>query len=272
MSSEGSQPRVVAALVRHGAYRQPPNTPSARLPHPLTDAGRDHARRGAALLAELAATHGLALWPVIDSSRLLRAWETATLLGETLRGTGGAAAARTVTWAADRPPTVEEFDALNERSVGSAANLTLDEVRAVIEADPRYRSLPEGWKSNSTHRLPLPGAESLVESGARVAAHLERRMFELAGTASRDTLKIFVGHGGAFRHAAAALGLLDLTEIPHLSMHHGRPILLERRGDGTWRHIGGPWKIRPSHPDPDARRRLTDPQTDERPSPNEEPQ
>jgi len=254
--SEGRRrPRVVAAIVRHGSYRQPDETPSAHLPHPLTARGRDEAGAGVTELLELAAHHGLCVWPAIDASRLLRAWETASIFAERLPAhvlspdaaaalARGAEPARLGIPAHTDGAFVATFDALNERSVGAAANLTLPEIEAVIEADPRHNDLPPGWKSNSTHRLPLPGAESLLEAGARVAAHLELRMATLAAAAERDTLKIFVGHGGAFRHAAAVLGLLELSAIRGLSMHHGRPLLFERRDDGRFSRLDGAWKIR----------------------------
>jgi hypothetical protein len=27
-------------------------------------------------------------------------------------------------------------------------------------------------------------------------------------------------------------------------MYHGRPVFIERREDGSWRHAGGDWKVR----------------------------
>lgn len=261
------RPRVVAAIVRHGTYRQPDATPSAHLPHPLTPQGRAQAETGAQQLVQLARRHELAVWPAIDASRLLRAWETATVIASTLPAdllssepaaalARGADPARLGIPAPVDAAFVAAFDALNERSVGSAANLSLEEIEAVIAADPRHNDLPPGWKSNSTHRLPLPGAESLLEAGARVAAHLEQRLATLAATVERDTLKVFVGHGGAFRHAAAVLGLLDLGQVRQLSMHHARPLLLERGPDGRYRLLDGAWKERApkspaSSPSPD---------------------
>ena len=43
-------PRLIAALIRHGDYRQLPDTPSAHQPFPLTDLGEHQAREAAAAL------------------------------------------------------------------------------------------------------------------------------------------------------------------------------------------------------------------------------
>jgi hypothetical protein len=59
-----------------------------------------------------------------------------------------------------------------------------------------------------------------------------------------DTLKIYVGHGAAFRHAAHHLGVLAFEDIAKLSMYHGVPVLLESHPDGSWRQVGGQWKQR----------------------------
>ena len=83
-----------------------------------------------------------------------------------------------------------------------------------------------------------------MEAGERVAGHVMRRMSELAETAEPGTLKIFTGHGAAFRHAAVCLGVLAADEVANLSMHHCRPIYLETDGNGTWSHLMGPWKQR----------------------------
>ena len=99
---------------------------------------------------------------------------------------------------------------------------------------------------NSHYRLPLQGAESLLEAGERVAAYLEQCMAALPRD-NNDSVKVFVGHGAAFRHAAYHLGLLGLEQVGQLSMHHCRPITIEYLDGGQWRHIGGEWKLRSGH-------------------------
>jgi 2,3-bisphosphoglycerate-dependent phosphoglycerate mutase len=223
---------VIAALLRHGEYHQLANTPSAHQPFPLTDAGREQAAKAAAAISREADRNGWALSPVIDASNLLRGWETAQLLGSALSELHG------------RPFTVRGFDALAERGLGCASNLTIGQIEAVVRADPRCSALPDDWKSNSRFRLPLPGAESLLEAGSRVAGHLEKRVRELAAGADVDMVKIFVGHGAAFRHAAHVLGVLEFDDIARLSMFHARPVFL-RAGDRTpWQRVAGEWKHR----------------------------
>lgn len=225
-------PRVIAALLRHGDYHQLAKTPSALQPFPLNNQGVEQAERAVSLLQRILAMFGWSLHPVIDSSRQLRAWQTADLVRQGLRRETGL------------PMEIHEFDALAERSLGSACNLTIRQIESVLQADPRYPEPPSDWKSDSHYRLPLQGAESLMEAGDRVARHLEGRLAELRSEVVRDTVKLFVGHGAAFRHAAYRLGVLEFGQIATLSMHHCRPVFLERQYAGDWRHLTGEWKLR----------------------------
>ena len=75
-------PRLIAALLRHGEYRQLPETPSALQPFPLTDKGREQARRAAGALLQMAREMRCSIDTELHSSRLLRAWESATLIAE----------------------------------------------------------------------------------------------------------------------------------------------------------------------------------------------
>ncbi|MEA3413106.1 MAG: histidine phosphatase family protein [Pseudomonadota bacterium] len=220
---------LIAALVRHCDYRQLPDVPSAHQPFPLTETGRRQAREAAGLVREAIEDHGWSTLPGIDSSQLLRAWETARIIA-----------------AEPGPPAapVETFDALAERGLGCAANLTVGQIEDIIRADPRFDAPPAGWKSASHYRLPLQGAESLMQAGRRVADHLIRRIDELRANGNHSGVKLFVGHGAAFRHAAFHLGVLDFGEISKFSMYHGRPVFLEALPDGSWRHRAGKWKVR----------------------------
>ncbi len=218
-------------LVRHGEYAQPAGVPSAHLPHPLTERGREQARAGAAELWSWAADRGVSLDPVLHASPLLRAWETARLIADELARRGLADVG------------VDCFDALTERCLGSAANLSVREIEAIIAADPRFEPLPPGWKGTSDFRLPLPGAESLNDAGRRVAEHLRRLTAGSSFEPSRPRLKIVVSHGGALRHGAAELGLLRREDLDALSMFHVKPVIYQ--ADGTsWRLVHGRWKQR----------------------------
>ena len=220
--------RLIIALVRHGEYRQRPATPSAHQPYPLTERGRADARRSAQLIAATAVQHGCRIAQPIDCSQMLRAWQTAEVIAGQLSG----------------DHRVESFDALAERGLGSAANLTVAQIEAVLAADPRYPEPPAAWKSDSDYRLPLQGAESLLMAGERVAEHLRWRAAQLAD-ADADRMKLVVGHGAAFRHAAYHLGVLAFEQIARLSMYHDQPVFIENLPDsGSWRQVAGAWKQR----------------------------
>ncbi|MCB9752179.1 MAG: histidine phosphatase family protein [Myxococcales bacterium] len=235
-----AEPRVFAAILRHGEYEQPADTPSAHLPYPLTPRGEAQARAAAdqlfELIGQVAAAEPTARRVRIDgtihTSRMLRAWQTGVLLAERL------------TARLRQSFVVSEHEALAERSLGAAANLTVAAIEAALARDPRARAPAPGWKSTPHYRLPLTGAETLMEAGERVARFIQAELDALARRASDDSLMIFVGHGGAFRHAAAHLGILELDQVRGLSMHHARPILLERRPDSRLDRIAGEWKIR----------------------------
>jgi 2,3-bisphosphoglycerate-dependent phosphoglycerate mutase len=225
-------PRLVAALLRHGEYQQPRHVLSAFLAYPLNDTGKSQARDAATAILDLSRQHGWQIHRCVDTSQLLRAWQTGTIL------------ARQLAAAQNAPVEVESFDALAERCVGSAANLTIERIEEIVRMDPRLEPMPDGWRHDGRFRLPFPGAETMVESGGRVAAHLDRRMRELAGQVGRDTLKLFVGHGGSFRYAAARLGVLSEEQVSRLSMWHCSPVFLEFDVQRGWSHLLGDWKVR----------------------------
>ena len=125
--------RLIAALIRHGDYRQRPNTPSAHQPYPLNAEGESQAARAADAIRTEARAQGWRLVEPIDSSQLLRAWQTARIIGRAL--------------IPDREPPIEGFDALAERGLGSAANLDIGEIAAVLRDDPRYPEPPSNWKA-----------------------------------------------------------------------------------------------------------------------------
>lgn len=221
--------RAIAALMRHGRYEQPRGMPSAHLLHPLTSDGEREARSGASELAELCQREGWQIDLVIDSSPLLRAWQTANIVGEELSKCFQLQFA------------IEEFDALMERGLGAGANLTLDEIASVLDRDPRLEAPPAGWKREPFFRPPLHGAESLMEAGTRVRDHLLARTSEPAEQ-GKDNVKLFVGHGGCFRHAAVQLKTLSIERVSTVTMGYGASLLLERRQDG-WVQIAGEWEL-----------------------------
>ncbi|MEX0941959.1 MAG: histidine phosphatase family protein [Pseudomonadales bacterium] len=231
-------PDVVIALLRHAEYQQPLEVPSAMLPYPLTTSGFAQAESAAREILRFARDWQLELVDVIDSSHMLRAYQTASRIGSMLAS------------AVNKSFEVAEFDALAERSVGAAANLTVTEIEQLLRVDPRYELPPEGWKADRHYRLPFQGAESLVAAGMRVATHIEATYGHCAVSGQRN-LKIIVGHGASIRHAAVQLGILSSDEVASLSMFHASPIYLTRSnsGDGEeaqWRKLQGDWRVRTS--------------------------
>ncbi len=223
--------RVIAALIRHGDYQQLPETPSAHQPFPLNLEGQAQAKIAGAELLRVIQSKGWHLSSEVDSSHLLRAWQTALIINKEL------------CTLFSKEPELRGFDDLAERGLGSAANLTISAIEKIIRDDPRYIELPPNWKSNSHFRLPLQGAESLLEAGERVAAHINQQMSILTPQ-SNSIVKLFIGHGAAFRHAAHHMGVLSFEQITQLSMYHAKPIFLEYLEDNSWQHIGGEWKVR----------------------------
>ena len=224
--------RLIAALIRHGDYQQLPDTPSAHQPFPLNSEGEAQAQQGAQRLHDMLVRNDWTLVASIDSSRLLRAWQTAVIFADRLSGLAAST------------PQIESYDELAERGVGCVANLTIAEIETVLQQDPRFSEPPAGWKADSHYCLPLQSAESLLQAGERVAAHLSQSMAALP-PGDHDRVKVFVGHGAAFRHAACHLGVLEFGQLRQLSMFHCQPVMLEYLPDGSWCHVVGDWKVRP---------------------------
>lgn len=218
------------ALIRHGDYHQRPDTPSALQPFPLTETGHEQARACGEEIAQLLAENGWRLNPVAHCSLQLRAWQTAQGAAQVLVSKGFVT-------------RIEQSPDLSERALGSAANLTLQEIEAVLRDDPRFDTPPPGWKADKDYRLPLQGAESMRDAGARVAGWLRRTVAQDSATKTPMMTLVF-GHGAAFRHAAHDLGILSLDQISQFSMYHARPLLLCYKGHDRWIHSGGAWKPR----------------------------
>jgi 2,3-bisphosphoglycerate-dependent phosphoglycerate mutase len=205
-------------------------TPSAHQPFALTEQGINQARQQALLFTELLQQKGWQLLPRIASSNMLRAWQTADIFKQSLQAS------------ITEEITIDCFDGLAERSVGSVANLSVDQIEQIIDSDPRYGTLPTNWKSDSHFRLPFQGAESLLDAGKRVAECLQKQLEQINETETPQ-VKLVIGHGASFRHAAYHLGILEFEMIAKLSMYHAQPLLFEF-DQGRWQHIAGEWKQR----------------------------
>ncbi|QDT04010.1 2,3-bisphosphoglycerate-dependent phosphoglycerate mutase [Rubripirellula lacrimiformis] len=215
----------ICILIRHGDYHQLADAPSAHQPFRLTDLGRRQAMDAAERVRQMADQHGWSLAAEIHSSSLLRAWETAQIAMQGLPDC----------------QRIVETDRLAERCVGNVANLNKSEIAIAVDQDPRLDPLPPNWKSDSHFRLPFLGAESLMESGRRVADYLSETM---ARVVTPGEAILFFGHGASLRHAAHLLGVLSFERISKLSMHHAVPIAFSVSSDGLWQQVAGDWKHR----------------------------
>ena len=222
--------RRIAGLVRHGHFERPDGVASAHSLFPLSELGRDQARQAADPILEYCEELGLELDPRIESSQLLRAWETANLIAKALSERTG------------QRFHVQQRDEMIERGLGSAANLTFDKIQAMLAADPRLGALPRGWRRMPEFRLPVQGAESLMQAGARTAARIATSLNSIPANDSRDLMRLFVAHSGCLRHAAVVLGAIDVRVVPGLSMDFAQSILIEKLSGGDWVHIAGQFR------------------------------
>lgn len=224
--------KVYCALIRHGEFERPDGVPSAHLPHPLTPKGREQAVKGAHRVLDMAAELGADVDTTIECSPLRRAVETAELLAGELSAQ------------LETPFTLNEHVDLMERGMGSGANLTIERIEEIVRDDPRFEDPPDGWRRLPHYRLPLPGAESQMEAGARAAARIRMGADEVRRTHERDTIRLFLAHGGSLRHASVVLGVTPLERIAQLSMDYVQPVVLEAKEDDGWAHVLGEWKRR----------------------------
>ena len=222
--------RRIFALVRHAEYHQLTDALSALQPYALTGTGIKQAKQSALEMKAFLQKNKWVLDANVHTSSLLRAWQTAKIFIELLQP------------AVEQQLSIKSVDDLVERSVGAVANLTIQQIEDLIEQDPRYEPLPYNWKSNSQFKLPFIGAESLLEAGERVAKYIMQSAADMQEDV--DCVKLLVGHGAAFRHAAYVLNVIDLQQVADLSMHHAQPVYLEYLEDGSWQHIAGEWKLR----------------------------
>jgi 2,3-bisphosphoglycerate-dependent phosphoglycerate mutase len=226
--------RRVAAFVRHGHFDRPEGTASAHSLYALSAEGRGQAERAAGPVLEMCQDLALEIDARIEASQLLRAWETANILGHALTE-------RMAERTGQRFHVIQR-DELIERGLGSAANMTFDRIHELLAADPRLGPLPDGWRRMPEFRLPVQGAESLMQAGARVAARVATSMDSIPDEDPRDLVRLFVAHSGCLRHAMVALGALDVRTVPGLSMDFAQTIMVEKLPNGDWVHVGGQFR------------------------------
>lgn len=217
-------------FLRHSEYEQPKNVPSALLPHPITEEGVKQAKIGANKIIAFFKDKESQLPSVIESSSLLRAYQTASIIAEEIFSQ------------MKIELKIVETDALVERNMGPMANLTVQEIEAILHKDPRYPNPPEGWKSSKDYRLPYIGAESLNDAGLRVAEYIHNEN-KYTKEMEKERFRLLVGHGASFRHASRELGILKPEEVSKLSMYYAEPLFFKQNKD-SWELIEGEWKVR----------------------------
>lgn len=219
--------RRIAAFVRHGHFARPEGTASAHSLFPLTQTGREQARDAVDAVLDFADEFNLEVDARLESSQLLRAWETAKIIVEGLESQ------------TSRSFHVLQRNELIERGIGSAANMRFDDIEAILAKDPRIAPLPKGWRRLPEFRLPVQGAESLMQAGSRVASRIAASMNSIPNDDSRDVMRLFVAHSGCLRHAAVVLGAIDVRKVPGLSMGFAQTVLIEKMPNGEWIHLAG---------------------------------
>jgi 2,3-bisphosphoglycerate-dependent phosphoglycerate mutase len=120
--------------------------------------------------------------------------------------------------------------------------MTFERIQEMLAADPRLGPLPDGWRRMPEFRLPVQGAESLMQAGARVAARVATSIDSIPDEDPRDVVRLFVAHSGCLRHAAVALGAIDVRTVPELSMDFAQTVMIEKLPNGEWVHIGGQFR------------------------------
>lgn len=227
VSETPNRGRRIAAFVRHGHFERPEGTASAHSLFPLSPTGREQARDAVDVVLDFADEFNLEVDARLEASQLLRAWETAKVISEELESRTG------------RSFHVLQRNELIERGIGSAANMRFDDIEAMLAEDPRIAPLPKGWRRLPEFRLPVQGAESLMQAGSRVASRVSASMNSIPNDDSRDVMRLFVAHSGCLRHAAVALGAVDVRKVPGLSMGFAQTVLIEKMPNGEWVHLAG---------------------------------
>jgi probable phosphoglycerate mutase len=186
-----ARPRARAVtLVRHGqTERSAKSAYSGRLDVPLTQAGREQARRVAQQLI------GAGIDAVVTSP-LVRARDTA----------------QAIAGAAGVPLTVDER--LIEVDYGPFEGLDRDGARAQLGAPF------EAWRADP-FGAPVAGMEPL-------AAALERARGATADALAAHEHPVIVGHQGILRIVLVALGQIAPGDYFHTRLHEAQPIVIEQ--------------------------------------------
>lgn len=188
-------------IVRHGqSLWNLENRFTGWIDVPLTDTGRQEARRCAYLLREF---H----FDVAYTSTLCRASETLTTILVVL---------------GQQPPVIRD-PALNERHYGDLQGLDKRDVATRLGADQVAR-----WR-RSYHEAP-PGGESLEMAARRTLPFFERA---IVGDLQRGKTVLVVAHGNSLRSIIMKLEALSPEQIMAVELETGVPIAYDMTRDGA---------------------------------------
>jgi 2,3-bisphosphoglycerate-dependent phosphoglycerate mutase len=167
---------------------------------PLTDAGREEARRSAGLLRGLR-------FDVAYSSTLCRAYESLAIVLAELGQT---------------PPVIRD-PSLNERHYGELQGLDKAEVARRLGADQVQR-----WRRS--YDVAPPGGESLEATARRALPFFERA---IGGDLCQSKTVLVVAHGNSLRAIIMKLDALSPDEVVDLELETGVPIAYELTTNGS---------------------------------------
>ena len=189
-------------LIRHGQSQwNLENRFTGWVDVPLTDAGREEARRGAALIREVTFTRAF-------TSALQRAQETLRIVLEVL----GQSAIR-----------IEQNQALNERNYGDLQGLNKAET-AKRFGDQQVLI----WRRS--YDVAPPHGESLKDTAARVIPYFNAKILPLV-QAGKSIL--VVAHGNSLRAIVMALDRMTKEQVLELNIATGAPIIYELDAAGA---------------------------------------
>lgn len=192
------------ALVRHGQSQwNLENRFTGWIDIPLTEAGRQEARKAGEALRALGISFDLAY-----TSALTRAQETLAILLAVL--------------GQEKIPTVQD-PALNERHYGDLQGLNKDEMKKKFGQE-QVRL----WRRS--YEVAPPGGESLKDTANRTLPFFHSRIV-MDLKAGRDVL--VSAHGNSLRSIVMELDHLSKEEVLALEIPTGVPILYEIHPDGT---------------------------------------
>jgi 2,3-bisphosphoglycerate-dependent phosphoglycerate mutase len=197
-------PMAKLALVRHGQSQwNLENRFTGWVDVPLTDKGREEAKRAGALLKEAGLRFARAF-----TSDLKRAQDTLDIMLEVLGQTG---------------MPIERDKALNERHYGDLQGLNKDETRKKYGEEQVHI-----WRRS--YDVQPPGGESLEDTAARTLPYFEERI--LAAVRNGENVLVSA-HGNSLRSIVMRLDRLSREQVLELNLDTGVPLIYEIDTDGA---------------------------------------